>query len=38
MARVPLLELSHRGHQVTVKTGIDDVARLRSAGQQAERR
>jgi MGT family glycosyltransferase len=31
-----LLELSRRGHDVTVKAGIDDVERLRSAGLHAE--
>jgi MGT family glycosyltransferase len=31
-----LLELSHRGHHVTVKAGVDDVGRLRSAGLRAE--
>ena len=31
-----LLELSRRGHQVTVKAGIDDIERLRSAGLHAE--
>jgi MGT family glycosyltransferase len=31
-----LLELADRGHDVTVKAGIDDVERLRSAGLQAE--
>ncbi len=30
-----LLELAHRGHQVVVKCGIDDVARLRAAGLDA---
>ena len=31
-----LLELSRRGHQVTVKAGIDDIERLRSVGLRAE--
>ena len=31
-----LLELSYRGHSVTVKAGIDDVERLRSVGLHAE--
>ncbi len=31
-----LLELSARGHRVTVKAGIDDVERLRSVGLHAE--
>ena len=31
-----LLELSRRGHHVTVKAGIDDIARLRSVGLHAE--
>src|SRR5512132_2259816 len=31
-----LLELSRRGHDVTVKAGIDDIARLRSVGLCAE--
>ncbi len=31
-----LLELSRRGHEVTVKAGIDDMERLRSAGLHAE--
>ena len=31
-----LLELTQRGHHVTVKAGIDDVERLRAAGLQAE--
>ena len=31
-----LLELSHRGHHVTVKAGIDDIERLRSVGLHAE--
>ena len=31
-----LLELTHRGHHVTVKAGIDDVEKLRAAGLQAE--
>ena len=31
-----LLELSRRGHHVTVKAGVDDVERLRSAGLRAE--
>ncbi len=30
-----LLELTHRGHHVTVKAGIDDVEKLRSAGLRA---
>jgi MGT family glycosyltransferase len=31
-----LLELKGRGHQVTVKAGIDDIERLRSVGLHAE--
>jgi MGT family glycosyltransferase len=31
-----LIELADRGHQVTVKAGIDDVERLRRAGLHAE--
>jgi MGT family glycosyltransferase len=31
-----LLELADRGHEVTVKAGIDDIARLRAAGLHAE--
>ena len=31
-----LLELADRGHDVTVKAGIDDIERLRSAGLHAE--
>ena len=31
-----LLELQRRGHQVTVKAGIDDIERLRSVGLDAE--
>lgn len=31
-----LLELAHRGHRVTVRCGIDDVAALRSLGLEAE--
>ena len=31
-----LLELTQRGHHVTVKAGIDDVERLRAAGLQAD--
>ena len=31
-----LLELSRRGHHVTVKAGIDDIERLRSVGLHAE--
>ena len=31
-----LLELSRRGHHVTVKAGVDDLERLRSAGLRAE--
>lgn len=31
-----LLELQRRGHDVTVKAGVDDVARLRAAGLAAE--
>src|SRR5512144_2819119 len=31
-----LLELSRRGHRVTVKAGVDDVERLRAAGLRAE--
>ena len=31
-----LLELADRGHEVTVKAGIDDIERLRSAGLHAE--
>jgi MGT family glycosyltransferase len=31
-----LLELSHRGHQVSVKAGVGEIRRLRSAGLDAE--
>ena len=31
-----LLELTHRGHDVLVKAGVDDIERLRSAGLRAE--
>ena len=31
-----LLELSRRGHHVTVKAGVDDIERLRSIGLNAE--
>ncbi len=31
-----LLELAHRGHHVTVKAGVDDLERLRTAGLHAE--
>jgi hypothetical protein len=31
-----LLELSRRGHHITVKAGIDDIARLRFVGLHAE--
>ncbi len=31
-----LLELADRGHDVTVKAGLDDIGRLRSAGLHAE--
>ena len=31
-----LLELQRRGHRVAVRCGVDDVARLRSAGLPAE--
>jgi MGT family glycosyltransferase len=31
-----LLELADRGHEVTVKAGIDDIERLRGAGLHAE--